>query len=374
MEFVAARKDFATALARAQGIPEQKNLSSVMANVLLESVGEDQVRLTAMSYEVTLVTTFAAKVAVEGQMALSGRSLFDAARMLPDAPVSLKSLPNDWADLSAGRTQYRIPGVLSSNMPERQDVNVTEHVAVPKDLLLEMGERVAFAMSSDEGRPNLNGVFLRVEPAGKLTRLEMVATDGHRLSQLTRQVEQAEISQPMSVILHRKGVTELKRFLDNENGPVSLGFQRNAVVFKVETGYLKVRQIELDYPDYGRVIPSSFKWTFVVDRADLTRAVQRASVVISGDKTPIVRLLLDSKRIQIVAQDPEKGEAHTEIDVEYSGDKLEISYNNRYLLDAVNALPGQQVVFSVKDLSSATRLTSPVDEGTAQLIMPISRV
>lgn len=372
MEFIAAKKDFASALARAQGIPEQKNLSSVMANVLLESVGEDQVRVTAMSYEVTLVTTFPAKVTMEGQVALSGRSLFDAAKMLPDAPVTMKPLPNDWADLSAGRTRYRIPGVLSSNMPERQDVNVTDEVSLSKELLVEMVDRVAFAMSSDEGRPNLNGINLRVEPAEDGTRVEMVATDGHRLAQLVRHGGESRIEQPMSVILHRKGVVELKRFLESENGPVSLGFQRNAVVFRVATGYLKVRQIELDYPEYQRVIPSSFTWTFAVDRQDLVRAVQRASVVISSDKTPVVRLILEPKRLQIVAQDPEKGEAHTEIDLDYSGEKLDIIYNNRYLLDAVNALPGDEVVFSVRDLGSATRLTAPADEGTLQLIMPIN--
>ena len=371
MEFVAAKKDFTTALAKAAGIPEQKNLSSVMANVLLESAGPETVRLTAQSYEVTLVTTFPARVGAEGSMALSGRSLGDATKMLPDAPVALKGLPNHWADLVAGRTEYKVPGILPENMPDRQEPQVTDRIDVPRALLIEMAERVGFAMSADEGRPNLNGIYMRLEPSGDAARIEMVATDGHRLARLVRKVDGVGETHPLGVIIHRKGVQELRRFLDESDEKVSVGFQRNAVVFSVASGYLLVRQIELEYPDYHRVIPPDFKWRFTVDRAEFTRGVQRAAVVISADKTPLVRLKLDPGRLQILAQDPEKGDAHSEVDISYDGEPLEIAYNNRYLLDALSAVPGQEVMLAVRDLSSATVISSSQDEGILQLIMPV---
>ena len=371
MEFVAAKKDFKAALERAQGIPEQKNLSSVMANVLLESVGTDTVQLTAQSYEVTLVTRFPARVGIEGKMALSGRSLFDATRMLPDAPVQLKGLPNHWADLVAGRTEYKVPGILPENMPDRVPPQTTDQVKVARELLAEMVDRVGFAMSADEGRPNLNGIYMKIDPKKEVARVEMVATDGHRLARLVRETAEVEASQSLGVIIHRKGVTELKRFLDGVTGMVQVGFQRNAVVFTLESGYLLVRQIELEYPDYQRVVPSDFRWKFQVDRTEFMRAVQQAAVVISADKTPLVKLKLDPHRLQILAQDPEKGDAHAEIDIAYEGDPLEIAYNNRYLLDALNALPAGDVALAVKDLSSATLLSSPADDGILQLIMPV---
>ena len=371
MEFIAAKKDFKSALDKAQGIPEQKNLSSVMANVLLETVGTDAIRLTAMSYEVTLVTSFPARVLAEGQMALSGRSLFDAARMLPEAPVQLRSLPNDWALITAGRTDYKVPCILPCNMPERPDPQATDEIEVTRDLLMEMVERVGFAMSSDEGRLNLNGIFMRVDTDPEGCRIEMVATDGHRLSRLVRKSGTKAADRPPSVILHRKGVNELKRFIDDADGPVSIGFQRNAVVFRVANGYLRVRQIELEYPDYGRVIPSEFRWSFSVNRLELMRAVQRAAVVISPDKTPLVRLKLEARRLQVLAQDPDRGDAHTELDMEYDGDSLEIAYNNRYLENALNALPGEVVTLSVRDLNSATRVTVPNDPDVTQLLMPV---
>lgn len=372
MEFIAAKKDFTAALAKAQGIPEQKNLSSVMANLLVESAGPDAVRLTAQSYEVTLVTTFPARVGVEGRMALSGRSLSDAARMLPEAPVALKAMPNHWAELTAGRTEYKVPGILPENMPERQEPNTTDEVRMPRELLLEMIDRVGFAMSADEGRPNLNGVFVRFDAAeGGVARVEMVATDGHRLARLVREVSAEGLGQALGVIVHRKGVAELKRFLDGVDGDVTVGFQRNAVVFRVPTGYLLVRQIELEYPDYQRVVPGEFRWRFTVDRAELSRAVQRAAIVISGDKTPLVRLKLEPGRLQVLAQDPEKGDAHSELDIGYDGEALEIAYNNKYLLDALNALPAGDVALQVKDLGSATVVQCPDDPGILQLIMPV---
>jgi DNA polymerase-3 subunit beta len=371
MEFVAAKKDFASALMKASGIPEAKNLSSVMANLLLESVGEQTVRLTAQSYEVTLVTTFAAQVVDGWRMALSGRSLVDAARMLPEAPVRLRSTPNHWADLSAGRTEYRVPGIIPENMPEAQEPQTSLEVRLPRDLLVEMVDRVSFAQSVDEGRPNLNGIFVKVAPQGDAARIEAVATDGHRLSRMVRTVESAGLTEPVAAILHRKGVTELKRFLDDETGLVTVGFQRNAVVFRVPTGFLLVRQIELEYPDYNRVIPTESRWRFQMDRAELQSAVNRASVVISSDKTPLVRFKLDSGRLQIMAQDPERGDAHSEIDLGYEGEPLEVSYNHKYLQDALKALPGASVVMSVKDQSSATLLSSVDDDGLLQLIMPV---
>ncbi|HOI09411.1 MAG TPA: DNA polymerase III subunit beta [Myxococcota bacterium] len=371
MEFVAAKKDFAQALAKAQGIPETKNMSSVMANVLLESVDSGTVRLTAQSYEVTLVVSFPAQVVTPGRLALSGRTLLDSARMLPEAPVTVKAQPNSWAELVAGRTAYKVPGILPENMPEAQVPQTAFEVRLPRDLLSEIAERVGFAMSQDEGRPNLNGIFLKATPEGEGARIEAVATDSHRLSRLVRNVDAAGLGEGVRAILHRKGITELRRFLDDTEDEVYLGFQRSAVVVRTPAGYLLVRQIELEYPDYQRVIPSEFKWRFSLDRQEFIGAVRRAQVVISSDKTPLVRLRLAAGRLEVMAQDPERGDATSELDVAYDGEPLDISYNNRYLMDALVALTGQEALVSIRDQASASILSNPEDPGLLQLIMPV---
>ncbi len=372
MEFTAAKKDFASALAKAQGVPDQKNLTTALAHVHLKSEGPSAVRLTAQCYEATISLTFPAEVTKPGELALSGRSLFDAARMLPEAPVMLQSLDNDWARLCAGRTDYKIPGMSPENLPERKVPKPTDSLRVPVSLLLEMVERVGFAVSTDEGRPNLNGIFMKVEPDGGEVQLEMVATDGHRLARLIRRIHlSGQVARPLGVILHRRGVQEMRRFLTDEEGDVVVGFQRNAASFEIPSGYLFVNQIELEYPDYVRVLPTTFRWVVSVPRADFIRAIQRASVVLTGERGPVVRLSLKPGRLQTFAQDAAKGDAQDEVDVDYDGEPLDIAFNPRYLLEALNALPGEMTTLSVKDLGSAASLTSPSDEGVLQLIMPI---
>lgn len=372
MEFTAAKKDFTAALAKAQGVPEQKNLTTALAHVHLKAEGSNAVRLTAQCYEVTVSITFPAEVTQPGDLALSGRSLFDAARMLPEAPILLQSLENDWARLAAGRTDYKIPGMSPQHLPDRKVPKATDSIRFPVSHLLEMVDRVGFAVSTDEGRPNLNGVFVAVEPAGHEVQVEMVATDGHRLARLIRRMAlSGAVAKPLGVILHRRGIQELRRFLADEEGDVAVGFQRNAAAFEIPSGYLLVNQIELEYPDYHRVLPTSFRWRVCVSRSDFIRAVQRASVMLSGEKGPLVRLSLKPGRLQTFAQDASRGDAQDEVDVDYDGDPLEIAFNHRYLLEALAALPGDTVTFSVKDLGSAASLTSPADEGLLQLIMPI---
>ncbi len=372
MEFTAAKKDFTTALAKAQGVPDQKNLTSALAHVLLKSEDSNTVRLTAQCYEVTVSLTFPAEVTQPGDLALSARSLFDAARMLPEAPVVLQSLDNDWARLTGGRTDYKIPGMSPQNLPERKVPRVTDSIRFPVSHLTEMVDRVGFAVSTDEGRPNLNGVFMKVQPAGDEVQVEMVATDGHRLARLVRRMAlSGAVAKPFGVILHRRGVQELHRFLANEEGDVVVGFQRNAVAFEIPSGYLLVNQIELEYPDYVRVLPTTFRWVVSVSRLDFIRAVQRASVILTGDKGPLVRLSLKPGSLQTFAQDASRGDALDEVDVDYDGEPLEIAFNHRYLLEALAALPGDTVTLSVKDLGSAASFTSPADEGVLQLVMPI---
>lgn len=371
MEFIAAKKDLVTAVSKAQGIPDQKNLNSVMAHMLFESEGPGAVRLTAQSYEVTFSTVFPAQVLSEGRLALSGRSVVDATRVLPDVPVRVVSLENEWARLLAGRTDYKIPGISPENMPERKVPKPTDKVTVSANFLLETVDVVAFAMSTDESRQNLNGVYFKVEPREGGLRMEAVATDGHRLARLVRHLEgEFEVAQPMGVIVHRRGIAELRRVFSGYDGNVVIGFQRNAVSFEFDSGYLLVSQIELDYPDYVKVLPTSFRWQVTLPKEAFLRAVQRASVMLT-DRIPLVRLSVQPGRIQVSAQDATKGDALDEVDVEYDGEAFEIGFNARYLTDALGGLPGETAMMSVKDIAAPVAFTAPKDEGILQLVMPL---
>lgn len=170
-------------------------------------------------------------------------------------------------------------------MPAPEGPQTKLQVKVGKEVLTEMVDRLGFAMSQDEGRPNLNGMFMKAEPADGGTRFEIVTTDGLRLGRLVRMVEGPRSRlNPWEALIHRKAVSTNSSVLDNTEGEVTLGFQRNAVSFSVESGYLLVHQIEMEFPDYSRVIPSGSKWSSRWTAMNSSAPSGGAGIVISPDK------------------------------------------------------------------------------------------
>lgn len=372
MEVTVSKKEILSTIRRAQGVPEQKNQASVMAHVLLETLDDSTIRMVARSYELTLVTAFAGEVQIQGKLALSASSLFDAVRMLPDAPVKIVGEENHWARLEAGRTMYKVPGIVPDSFPELDEIESDVRVSMPAEDLLEAVDRVAFAMSQDEGRPNLNGVFMKLtssQEGGGVA--EMVATDGHRLARLRKPVSEVSAEPGLEAIVHKKGVSELRRFLADYGGEVELLFSASKVAFRTEYGFLSVQKIELEYPDYNRVIPTDMGWEARLQRGDLLDAVRRVSVVLTPDRTPAVRLEIRPGTMVVTASDPDKGQATSELDVEYEGGELSIPFNFKYLSDALTALDEGAVRIGARDPTSAVALRPDDSDDVLQLVMPI---
>jgi DNA polymerase-3 subunit beta len=368
MEVVVQKKDLNKVLTKIQNIPEQRNLASPLANCVLQCQDQFGLKVCAQSYEAEMEVLCPAQVVEEGQLTLSARSLFDAVRALPDAPITIKSEPNYWASVVAGRTKIKVPGVDPDTMPARRTPNPTDILRLPVSLAGEMFEAVAFAMSVDEGRPNLNGVFLKVD---ENEVVEAVATDGSRLARVVRKVEGKYQGKPVGVIVHRKGIIEMRRFLEQEDGEVEIGFERENITFRTPQGFLLVRQVELEFPDYKRVLFGEGRWKFSAPRSELLDGVKRTSVVLSTDRLPVIRFTLEANRLLLSAKDPDKGEAETEIDCQYEGELFDIRYNSRYLIEGLSAMPGETVTFEVREQAYVTQISTPDDEGVMQLLMPI---
>ena len=368
MEVVVQKKDLNKVLTKIQNIPEQRNLASPLANCILECQDKSGIKVSAQSYEAEIEVLCPAEVLQEGLLALSARSLFDAVRALPDAPITIKSEPNHWASVVAGRTKIKVPGVDPDTMPARRTPNPTDILRLPVSLAGEMFEAVAFAMSTDEGRPNLNGVFLKVD---ENETVEAVATDGSRLARMVKKVEGKYMGKPVGVIVHRKGIIEMRRFLEQEDGEVEIGFERENITFRTPQGFLLVRQVELEFPDYKRVLFGEARWKFSTLKSELLDDVRRTSVVLSSERLPVIQMALEPGRLLLSAKDPDKGEAETDIDCEYEGEPFDIRFNSKYLIEGLSAMPGQTVRFEIREQALVTALTTPEDEGVLQLLMPI---
>ena len=368
LEFSADRNALFAAIHKIQGVVDRKSTSNILAHILVESLpGNEKVRLLGTDYDVTILAEVSAKVTKPGSAAINGKSLFDIVKNLDSGEVTLKALPNDWIDLKAGRSAFKLAGISPADFPEAKLPEIGAWLELPRVAVRDLFEKTAFSMSSDETRMNLNGVFFRVNPS--TGEMQGVSTDGHRLSVAVAECPKS-FGAEVSCIVHKKGVTEIKRLLDSADEKVRIGFGKGAVLFAGEGATYVVRQIEDAFPDFRRVIPQGETPVVTVSREKLARAVKKIAIL-TNSKTYVVKLSLAGGLISVSASNPDYGEGRDEVDAEYSGPALGVGFNYTYLLDVLSALRGEAVEIRVADEFSPAVVTSPSEPGAVFVVMPM---
>lgn len=366
MEFKAKRGDFLATLYWAQGIVERRNTMPILANVLIES-SKGSVRLTATDLEVGVRGRFEGEVAQEGAITANAKKLYEIVREAPEETLRLKRLENDWVEIKSGKSVFKIVGMEAREFPQFPNFEKEMLSAVPAKLMREMIERTIFSVSTDETRYSLNGVFIEEAESGKV---RMVATDGHRLALIERQI--GALGLEKGAILPRKGLTEVRKLLEgSEDGLVSIGFKENMGLVVREDVELFMRLIEGDFPDYNKVVPKDNPEVVKIDKDDLLHALRRVSII-SSERYKGIKMELKEGRLAISANNPDLGEAVEEIEVDYQGKPLTVGFNARYLLDVLGVLEaGGEVEVSFKDALSPSLLRKGGDEGYLYVIMPM---
>ncbi len=373
MEFTIDRPTLQSALYKTQGIVDKKSTMNVLAHVLIESTDNEHIRVVSTDYDVVLVSVHPCEVSEPGAIAVNGRYAFEVVRNLPLGPVKLKSQPNHWVQVTCGRADFKLVGIPAEDFPEQAAATDVEYLSIPRATLLGMIDRTVFSVSTDESRMNLNGVFMQVTPLedGARYEIRLVSTDGHRLSLVRQEVaSDTPVTRPLSAIIHRKGIVELRRVLEGSSDTVQFGIYRNNIVFRYEETVVFVRQIEETFPEYQKVVPVAPRLVAPVDRTSFIEAVRRTATLTSA-KTAVVKLTLMPGRLLLSTTNPEFGEAHDELDTSYDGREVTVGFNHRYLLDVLAVLSGESVKFSIDDEFSPGLLTSDDEEGSRFVIMPI---
>lgn len=370
------RTTFLGAVYKTQGVVDRKSTSNVLSHVLVESLPDSRVRLVGTDYDVTIIAEIPAEVIVPGSACINGKSLFDVVKNLDETPLHLRALPNDWSELAAGRAHFKLAGVTPADFPEMRIPQDATWMSIPKSALRDLFEKTSFSMSADETRMNLNGVFLKIQPGASdgLGRLTMVSTDGHRLSKVELETEVQGVTRELSAIIHKKGVTEVKRLFDVEADVLEVGFAAGVILFRAgapsASTIFSVRQIEDNYPDYSRVIPQSSPVKVVVPRERLARAI-RKNAILTSNKTYIIKLELTPGKLAVTASNPDYGEGRDEIDVDYTGEGMVVGFNYNYLLEVLGVVRGESIVFQMTDEFSPTVMTSPSEPGAVFVVMPM---
>ncbi len=373
MEFKIGVQELARALARSQGIVEKKSTMPILSHVLLEAKKGDQLHLSATDLDIAVSGEHKCEVLKDGALAVSAKHLYDIVKSLPEATVTLKKASNNYLELKSGPSEFRIVGLPAEDFPALPKFDKVQFVSVEAKTLLGLVDRTAFAVSSDETRYNLNGVFF--EPASGVIR--MVATDGHRLSLAEEKLE-GDFKLKKGVILPKKGLYELRKLLSEvsdsgEEKPCGdLGFVESSAIFRRPGVILVMRLIEGVFPDYRQVIPKAGEKVLTLGRQRFLETLRRVSLL-SSDKAHAVKLDLAKGTLTVLSQNPDLGEAKEEVPVEYQGEPLKIGFNARYLIDVLQVLASDDVSLELADDLSPC-IVRPAGEGAAQytaVIMPM---
>ena len=368
MEFTIARDELLQGLYLTQGIVERRTTIPILANVLLESA-QDGVTIAATDQEVGVRRRCEAKVNRKGSLTTGASKLYEIVRECSEGPLSIHSLENNWIDVASGNSRFKLVGLDPKEfpaMPSAPAAGSQESTLVPCALLREMIERTLFAVSVDETRLNLGGIFVERPEAGKL---RMVATDGHRLSLITRSVESAAAGS--GVIIPRKGVAEVSKIIETGDEPVSISLAGGVAHATRGAVELSMRLVEGEFPDYNQVVPQRSERRMLVGVEPLLAALRRVSIV-SSERTRGVKLQLTAGKLEISSINPDLGEASEELAVEFEGEGLSIGFNAKYLIDVLGVLePSRQIEVGFNDEVSPGLLRCEGDNDYLYVVMPM---
>jgi len=357
MEFLSPKSALLKELDLVQGVVEKKTTIPILSNLLLE-VGDSNLRISATDMELGVRSSCPAKVKKEGAGTVPAKRLLDIIRSLPEAEVKVKALENHWIQVTCERSSFKLVGMAKDNFPVLPAA--PKHLAgLPATVLATVIDRTIFAISSEETRYTLNGALLLLKPQG----VSMVATDGHRLALIEREVEVEGLSNELRILIPKKAMGELRKLLaeGGEEAKVQLAKDDSHLFFSLGERLLISRMLTGNFPNYEAVLPRENNKLIELDKELVTAAIRRVALL-ADERSRAVRLQLDKGRLEVFSSSGEYGEATEVLDAEYQGDPLQIGFNYQYLLDFLNVVSnGGKVRLELKDEQSAGQLR-PADD------------
>ena len=347
------------------GVVERKQNMPMLNNILL-SLTDEALSITATDLEVELVAKTKTETEATGEVTVPGRKLYDICRALPnDADIHINQTGEEKVNIKAGRSRFALATLKAADFPVVDEIAAQQTIKLPRKDLKRLLQKTHFAMAQQDVRYYLNGLCL--ETSGHTFRA--VATDGHRLA-LSEVALKEATDRNEQVILPRKGVMELERLLNDEGDLVELSLGSNHARAQIDGIRFTSKLIDGRFPEYDRVLPKDCRHVITADRGLLRQALQRAAIL-SNEKYRGVRLDLDENKITIEANNPEQEEAEEALEVQYSGEKMEIGFNVNYLLDALSAVEEDQVELGLSDANSSCLIRAPGAKTTRYVVMPM---
>jgi DNA polymerase-3 subunit beta len=370
MEFNLRRDVFLGGVQRTLGVVDRRTTMPILNNVLIKTDG-DKIKIVATDREIGLIADYEAKVVTSGEITVSARKLFEILREIQGEVVHFKMDESNWIRMTCGKSSFRIAGMPAEEYPKVLDDEGIRYVKMKGNVFSDMISQTFFAMSVDETRINLNGVFLKTEREGSKVDMSMVATDGHRLAMVSIQpgVESPpELEQ--GIIIPRKGINEIRKLVDDGEEEIEFGAKKGVCVLKKSNIVLKVSLIDAEYPDYKRVVPKDKGVTVELEKDAMIHALRRMNVM-SSERYSGVKIKLLENRMMLNSTNPDVGEAQDEIEVVYGEKEAEVGFNVRYLMEGIEAVHEKKFLLEVRN-GLRPAVVKPLEEQRYMcVIMPL---
>jgi DNA polymerase-3 subunit beta len=358
------------ALAHVHRVVERRNTIPILANVLIRA-GTDGLRLQATDLDLEVVETVSADVAQPGATTVPAHTFYDIVRKLPDGSQVALEMSGERAALliRAGRSRFTLQTLPDSDFPDLAAGELPFSFEVGAADLKRLIDKTQFAISNEETRYYLNGIYLHTVDQGGAPVLRAVATDGHRLARVEIPAPAGAVGMP-GVIVPRKSVAEIQRLVEDPEGQVKVELSPTKIRLSFGAAVLTSKLIDGSFPDYGRVIPTGNDKRLTVDRSEFTSAVDRVSTI-SSERGRAVKLSLSDRKLVLTVTNPDSGNATEEIEVDYDSDPLDIGFNSRYLLDIAGQLEGDTALIRLADPGSPTLVQDRDGSPALYVLMPM---
>ena len=369
MQFVVSKQNLQKELSFVQGVVERKNTIPVLSNILIESVGENTIRITGTDLDVTIRCDMdAEEITTPGSMCVQARKLFEIARLLPDAPVSFEKEENDWVTVKSDRARFKMVGVSREAFPEVPSFK-SAPTKIPANVLKTFIDRTIFAITQEESRYTLSGAKFILDGDGA----KMVTTDGHRLAYVEKKnVTRNGSAQSIDTLIPRKTLAELTKLTAGFEEEISLGMDENHIYFQIGPRLLISRMLYGQFPNYEMVMPKNNDKSVQFDSSLLNLAIRRVALM-ADERSHAIRFHLEPNQLVISSQNAEEGEANETLQTEYNGEATDIGFNAQYLQEFLNVIGDAKISFEFKDGNSQAQL-NPADNGDYDykyIVMPM---
>ena len=370
MKLTIERAALMKALGHVQSAVERRNTIPILSNVLL-SAERDRLTFSATDLDMEIIDEALAQVDQPGQITAPAHTLYEIVRKLPEgADVSLSFTGEDpRLTVAAGRSRFNLPVLPAGDFPVMSSDGLSSRVSVDVGDLIRLIDKTRFAISTEETRYYLNGLYLHTVVDGGVQKLRAVATDGHRLALAEMIAPEGSAGTP-GVIVPRKTIGEARRLLEDAGENVDLQVSPQKIRLDFNGAALTSKVIDGSFPDYSRVIPQGNDRIMLVDNKLFSKAVDRVATI-SAEKSRSVRMAIEPGRIILTVRNMEAGQAVEELEVDYNGEAFELSFNARYLLDVTDQIAGETAEFRFGGPNDPALVIDPVDADVQYVLMPL---